>query len=878
MSRFSLDNQTPADRLLHEIETSIPEIRPIQVLAHGGQSVLVLAEQKSTERLVALKILDNENINGPRQLERFAREVRFISNLDHPNIIKIHDSGVLNGRPYLVVEYMDGWALDDFLVIEPISPKQLAALFGKILRAVNHAHQKGIIHRDLKPSNIMIDDNHEPHLLDFGLAAVVSDSQLFDAQDRLSLPGQIVGTLCYLSPEQARGDISKIDTRSDIYALGVILFESLTGALPYDSDFDGLAIHNAIVNGRFVDLQGRGAMSPLSHMPVDLRAIIIKALRTNPNERYQSADAMADDLDRFSRGEAVRALSDQSRAYAIRKAIIRFRWPLTAAAILIVSGVLSGIVVTQQRNEALKQRDTARSAAQLSHNLINRTLGEINNAIKPLAGGDEARRELHRALGPDLQQLSKIASEDVSLKELEVGVRVNLGEMEVVEGRHSEAIRIYQTAVSKLISGRDISSLTNEEHLLLIRAWTALGEANSEPVRNFEQAIRHCTQKGASDIEGGTFLAPLLRAGNSFGSFLIQNRDYRKAKEINDRNAEILSRRNPKETNTLAILRLIAEHYENRAAVYKQYGDWTTTESAMEQSLDLYSKILSKQPADADARHSQTIVQCGLFDNVKQQGRLREAKTIILSAIENGQYLVLANPSNVQWRFHLARAYARLGLLQTELKSYEESLDACQKAFELIDSYQPGDASSFDWQFLKAACYRHRGVAKYRLKDTFAAAADFQIAIELFESLMKHESNDALRQELANTLDWAGQCAHGNGCPVESHYYLSLALAMRIDLLRENRDLVECHLDVILSRTHMATWHLYERTAEDDLEASVIYDEIESQLESLYASGKLQIRRNIYFQHFAGIKTNRDLIDRRSQKRVPSLAMISDNR
>ena len=199
----------------------------------GGQGVVYRATQERTHRDVAIKLIREGPFHGPADRARFEREVRILGRLRHPNIVTIHDSGTVAGCHYFVMDYIEGHPLDTYLSSRSLSVKQILRLFWKICDAVNAAHLHGITHRDLKPSNIRIDKQGEPHILDFGLAKVASEEMGDASQWRnVTMTGQFVGSVPWASPEQADGPTDRIDLRTDVYSLGVLLFSDADRTVP----------------------------------------------------------------------------------------------------------------------------------------------------------------------------------------------------------------------------------------------------------------------------------------------------------------------------------------------------------------------------------------------------------------------------------------------------------------------------------------------------------------------------------------------------------------------------------------------------------------------------------------------------------------------
>jgi len=325
---------------------------------YGGQGVVYEAVQRSTGRTVALKVLVDGPLASARQRYRFAREVDLLSRIQHPNIVTLYDSGVVRGRPYFAMELIEGLPIDDYVLLHAPALEDLLRLFTTTCRAVNTAHQRGIIHRDLKPSNILVDGDGRPHVLDFGLAKDLQISEGPNGGPTVSLPGQVVGTLPYLSPEQVEGLDEQVDVRADIYALGVVLFQLLTGAFPYPVDGSSQAVRANIVSREPTPLrkafsdESLGAAAPSSELDDELEAIVLKALEKDRARRYQSADALADDLDRYLAGDPVEARTDR-RLYLLKKTLRRYRIHASVAAafLVILTGGLIGTTLMWRRAE-----------------------------------------------------------------------------------------------------------------------------------------------------------------------------------------------------------------------------------------------------------------------------------------------------------------------------------------------------------------------------------------------------------------------------------------------------------------------------------------------------------------------------------------------
>ncbi|MBL9123871.1 MAG: protein kinase [Planctomycetaceae bacterium] len=308
-------------RFQHEISTANGELEPsvelrlpgrvarfqlLDEVGRGAGGVVWKALDPRLSRFVALKLPHADRHWEDLELSRFFVEARAAAKLNHPNIVRVHEVDQVDKHPYIVSDFIDGQDLRQLLSDSTLTPRQAAALARDIARALQHAHDRGVIHRDIKPSNVLIDTAGCPYLADFGLA---KDA---DRDAQVTRHGAILGTPAYMSPEQASGGAAKVDERTDVYSLGVVLYEMLTRQRPFSGQPYSLASEQ-------LRSDPPRPRSIVAAIPRDLETICLKSIEAQPDARYESAAAMADDLDRYLAGVPVEAGGYGRLATAFRK-------------------------------------------------------------------------------------------------------------------------------------------------------------------------------------------------------------------------------------------------------------------------------------------------------------------------------------------------------------------------------------------------------------------------------------------------------------------------------------------------------------------------------------------------------------------------------
>jgi serine/threonine protein kinase len=274
------------------------------VLGRGGMGVVYRALETDTGRTFALKVIRDGRFAPTDHMRRFQNEHLIASHLSHPNIVPVFEVGEQDGQPFFTMPLVEGGSLAKRIAEAPFPSQKAAHLLTKVARAVHYGHEKGAIHRDLKPANVLLDEQEEPHVVDFGLAKILTDSSLVDvleASQSLTSTGAILGTYGYMAPEQARGLAKEAGPATDVYGLGAVLYATLTGRPPFQAETPLKTLHQVI------DTPPAPPQFLNPTIDIDLQTICLKCLSKNPADRYPSARELADDLDRYLAHQPIRA-------------------------------------------------------------------------------------------------------------------------------------------------------------------------------------------------------------------------------------------------------------------------------------------------------------------------------------------------------------------------------------------------------------------------------------------------------------------------------------------------------------------------------------------------------------------------------------------
>jgi tetratricopeptide (TPR) repeat protein/predicted Ser/Thr protein kinase len=440
----------------------IGQYKILGVLGEGGMGVVYRAEQENPRRTVALKVI-RPGIESREMLKRFAHESQVLGWLQHPGIAQIFEAGTADTghgpQPFFAMELVLGQPLTKHVETQQPTVRERLEFIVKVCDAVQHAHQKGVVHRDLKPGNILVDGSGQPKILDFGVArATDADIRTTTLQTDL---GQLIGTIAYMSPEQVAGDSRELDTRSDVYALGVICYELLAGRVPHDVS------HRTIPQAaRLIEEEDPAPLSSINRFfRGDIDTIIAKALEKDKDRRYQSASDLGEDIRRYLSDEPITA-RPATTIYQLRKFAKRNKALVAAVAVVFVALSAALIHMTWERNRAVaaerlaeqrrEEAETQRIEAQRQAAIAQAVNEFLNDDLLATAGPlrtpnrDITVREVLDAASKNVAGKFKGQPEtEASIHSTLGRTYEHLGEYEVAELHLTQALKLYREALGE---------------------------------------------------------------------------------------------------------------------------------------------------------------------------------------------------------------------------------------------------------------------------------------------------------------------------------------------------------------------------------------------------------------------------------------------
>lgn len=719
-------------------------------IGRGGMGIVYAARQQSLDRRVALKVLPFAATLDDRQLERFKNESQAAALLQHPHIVPVHAVGCEDGIHFFAMQLIDGQPLSAFAGdrSDRDTVRRAARIGWQAADALQHAHEAGIIHRDIKPANLLLDQPDHVWITDFGLARLPNDRDL-------TLPGDVVGTLRYMSPEQSSGKPWLVDHRTDVYSLGLTLYELLTGRPAHD-----LTDHHQLLRS-ITDAEPPRPRQINPAIPADLETVLMKAIQKDRNDRYSDAREFADDLQRFLDHRPI-AAKRSTWISRTGKWCRRHQVVATLCAVFLVlltcGFALSTALIAREHNNtraALGDKERAWTKAadhlQYAHSLVNRLARQTADELKFVPGAQRVREQTLRTVIQHYEKFIAHVDSDPSFRAEIAEARVQLAEL------------------GAATSAAGIDPL--EQARRACQSWDALVEIDPDRVRYLAGRSAGYRALGITLRRGGELDA-------SRTSYETSLKDGRRLLELAP---ESLGVHQNELSATLA----------NLGNLCRQQGRFPDADAYLSEALAVQTVALAANPLDVDFQHGLALIHSNLGILKRATGDPEQARQHYQTAIESWNRLLMSFPSDIGFSSDLTRTLTNLGNLHGSRSEWTHALacyrDAIRRSEQLVDlnphvdrfAHQLASGWLNSGHALADSAVQNRGQA-FPPAAVDAWRRSFQIREQLDRCLFIH--ND--RAELALAYSLVAEAEARSGHREESIRLLKLATADGELLLR----------------------------------------------------------------------------------------------
>jgi serine/threonine-protein kinase len=733
-------------------------------IARGGMGVVYKARQRSLNRTLALKMILAGRLASAAEVQRFRSEAEAAAQLDHPHIVPIYEVGEHGGQHYFTMKFIEGGNLAQHALRFRVNLRSAARLLATVARAVHHAHQRGVLHRDLKPANILLDSQEQPYLTDFGLA------RRLNGGPGLTRPSTAVGTPSYMAPEQATGPGKEVTTAADVYSLGAILYELLTGRPPF------LAETPLEILWQAVDREPERPQALNPAVPADLETICLKCLAREPGRRYGSAEDLADELERFLNGEAIRARPARPLARLGRWCRRRPLVALLAAALLLSVVLGSGLAIWQwwQANEHARRADRERIRAEESfrqaHQAVNDFCARVNES--PARGLETVRRELLEAALPYYERFLQERGQDPALRAELADTHFRIATITAAIGPAPRALDAYERAL-------DIYQ-------------ELLRDAPSDVL------LRKSLAQTQSRL--GVLQAATGRAAAALSSYQEAHALYEQLR------AEAPG--DPGLDHATAAL------CNNLGNLQRRSGHLAEALNCLAEARVLQEKLVRNHPGQSHYQENLAATYLNLAALSATLGEKHEAMALYEQARDVQERLVRASARSLQGQQNLALTYRLLGNGFSQDRHYDRALESVERGHALLERLARDNPGINSLQSDLSASHRELGHVHRLSRRKDFGLAHYQKALDLMEALVRlNPAVTEFQNDLAKcNFDKAGALDR-LGRPAEAIDSYHKALDLRGELVRANPEHLDYRNDLALTLGNLGgtLWNLGRR-------------------------------------------------------------------
>lgn len=757
-SAFDVTAQALADGATESIlKRRIGPYKIIREIGIGGMGAVYLAERDDAQyrKTVAVKLIKREMLTGDT-LRRFHNERQILANLEHPNIAHLIDGGATDdGIPYLVMEYVEGLPMDEYCDSRRLSIEERLKLFRIVCSAVHFAHQHLVIHRDLKPSNILVDAQGVPKLLDFGIAKLLQPAQPLQENDQTAT-GFHAMTPAYASPEQIRKE--KITTASDVYSLGVLLYQLLTGQHPFSGK--GRApyeVAQAICETEpEKPSHAISAALPPSGLRGDLDNIVLMALRKDPLRRYASVEQFSEDIRRHLAALPVRARKD-TFWYRATKFVTRNKVGVAVACFVFVGLLGAVVLVSQQAHAARVQRTKAEHRFNDVRQLANSFMFEVHDSIKDLPGTTPARALLVQKALTYLDSLAREASDDRALqRELAMAyIKVadiqgrpftgNLGDTDGALASYRKALEIFKSLLAADPSNSAARRDLGQTHTYIGRVLGFRGDYGGN-LENQLQAVAALEAVVSANPANLRYRFELARAYGRLGEArLLSARAVRSVEECRQalesylRSISIHEELSKAEPDNLEFRTARAASYNLINYALYSMGDWTGDHSYYQSALDylakhqgIHEQLSAADPLNARYRRSLADNKLSVGDLQVAQGNFSQALATFRQGLLALQQLASADPANRELRVDIGIAHKSIATALAKAGKLPEALEQNRRWLSIYQELHRADPQRYGQELPEI--HERMGDLLFQLNDRTGAIENYQRALAYLEA------------------------------------------------------------------------------------------------------------------------------------------------